>query len=108
MLEIFVFLIGASCGYIDYYQEALPENYIVACIDDNYYQVAVERWSFLHEYYNVIYVTDYKISEKFLGVAYPNQNFAHAWRYAGTILHEGAHLQCDCNWHEGMEWEEYS
>lgn len=107
---IIILLVGSACGQLDYYQAQLPSNFVVACSGYETLDESMATYQILTAHgWNVLYVVDERsmLPEEYhpdtgervsiSGVAYPSLNYGVAWRYMHTIIHEAAHLRCECN-----------
>lgn len=105
---VIIMLVGAACDMQPFYQEEMPDA-IVACSDFDTLHGTMAHWNgfALVSDYNVVYVVNewdempdfYDEKHKLAvgGVAYPESNYAIAYRYPWVILHELGHLICECD-----------
>jgi hypothetical protein len=99
MFELIILPVGASYGYLDFYQEQMPDYFVAcSCYDGLEESQAVYQVLIAHGW-NVLYVVD---DHEMLPDFYRQDGNSYyiggvAWHYVGILEHEIDHLRCECN-----------
>lgn len=115
MLETtIILLVGSACGFFgtDFQTPSEVNGYYVMCARETYLEHAQQKWGFIEDYgFNVLYVVNYypthpQSHELVGGYANYRSNYAVSNAFIGNMVHEIKHLECDCDWHEDMRFED--